>query len=117
VLKHSIHRAIGAMGKVSGQYDYQMYAMYHPNAAACALLPLEQLGYTMLKRETPVPVSEIQGEFRKSRIESNGCCGEKEPIKLEAYTLTDHAIPVLVLKPPPTTRPGKTARRGLAMGE
>ena len=37
--------------------------------------------------------------------ESNGCCGEKELVKLEAYTLTDHPVvvhldlDVVVLKP------------------
>lgn len=37
--------------------------------------------------------------------EKNGCCGEKELVKLEAYTLTDHPVvvhmdlDVVVLKP------------------
>ena len=37
--------------------------------------------------------------------ESNGCCGEKELVKLEAYTLTEHPVvvhldlDVVVLKP------------------
>lgn len=103
VLKHSIHRA-SSRGRLGGTYDYAMYAIYHPDAEACAL-PLKDLGYTLLKRETPVKVSEIQGEFLRSKIEKNGCCGEKELIKLEAYTLTDYEIvvhldlDVLVLSP------------------
>jgi len=102
VLQHSIHRASSRAGV--GKYDYQLFAIYHPDAESCAL-SLQELGYTLLKRETPVAVSEIQGEFLRSRIESNGCCGEKELIKLEAYTLTDYPIvvhldlDVIVLKP------------------
>jgi hypothetical protein len=103
VLKHSIHRA-SIHGDLGGQYDYRMYAIYHPQAADCAL-PLEALDYTMLKRETPVAVADIEGDFLRSKIEKNGCCGEKELIKLEAYTITQHDIvvhldlDVLVLKP------------------
>lgn len=103
VLQHSIHRA-SSRGRLGGTYDYALFAIYHPDAEACAL-PLKDLGYKLLKRDTPVKVSEIQGEFLRSKIESNGCCGEKELIKLEAYTLTDYPIvvhldlDVLVLKP------------------
>jgi lipopolysaccharide biosynthesis glycosyltransferase len=103
VLKHSIHRA-SIHGNSGGQYDYALYAIYHPSAAECAL-PLQALDFTMLKRETPVAVADIQGDFLRSKIEANGCCGEKELIKLEAYTLTQHEIivhldlDVLVLKP------------------
>ena len=75
-----------------------------PHAEVCAL-PLKELGYTLLKRDTPVAVADIEGEFLRSKIEMNGCCGEKELIKLEAYTLVDYPIvvhldlDVLVLKP------------------
>jgi len=68
-------------------------------------MPLEKLGYTLLERETPVAVEDIKGDFLRKKIADNGCCGEKELIKLEAYTLTDHPIVVhldldtLVLKP------------------
>jgi hypothetical protein len=103
VLQYSIHRA-SSRGRLGGKYDYALFAIYHPQAESCAM-ELKALGYTMLKRETPVAVSEIQGEYLRSKIESNGCCGEKELIKLEAYTLTDYPIvvhldlDVLVLKP------------------
>jgi hypothetical protein len=103
VLKHSIHRA-SIHGDMGGQYDYAMYAIYHPAAADCAL-PLLALDYNMLKRETPVAVADIEGDYLRSKIEKNGCCGEKELIKLEAYTITQHDIvvhldlDVLVLKP------------------
>ena len=36
----------------------------------------------------PVAVEEIQGEFLRTHIRQNGCCGERELLKLWAYTLT-----------------------------
>jgi hypothetical protein len=103
VLQHSIHRA-SSRGTLGGRYDYDLFAIYHPNAEACAL-PLQKLGYKLLRRNVFVNVTDIEGEFLRSRIEHNGCCGEKELIKLEAYTLTDYPIfvhldlDVVVLKP------------------
>ena len=61
MLKHSIHLA-SVHGPKGGRYDYQLYAIYHPSAAAC-VTPLKELGYTLLERETPVAVKDIQGEF------------------------------------------------------
>ena len=81
-----------------------MYAIYHPDGYTCAE-PLKDLGYTLVKRQTPVAVKDIQGTFLREHIEKNGCCGEKELVKLEAYTLTDHPVvvhldlDVIVLKP------------------
>jgi hypothetical protein len=103
VLKHSIHLS-SMHGDRGGRYGYKMYAIYHPDATECAA-PLADLGYEMLERNTPIAVKDIEGEFLRSKIESNGCCGEKELIKLEAYTLTDHPVvvhldlDVLVLRP------------------
>jgi hypothetical protein len=97
VLKHSIHRN-------RQRYKYEMICIYHPEAESCAL-PLKELGYKMLRRDTPVAVADIQGEYLRTKISTNGCCGEKELIKLEAYTLTEYPIvvhldlDVLVLKP------------------
>jgi hypothetical protein len=103
VLKHAIHLA-SVHGNLGGRYDYKMYAIYHPDGYSCAAA-LEDLGFTLLKRETPVAVKDIQGEFLRENIVKNGCCGEKELVKLEAYTLTDHPVvvhldlDVVVLKP------------------
>jgi len=103
VLKHSIHRA-SIRGTLGGRYNYKMYAIYHPNAIACAKT-MEPLGYELLEREVFVKVADIEGEYLRTNIEKNGCCGEKELIKLEAYTLTQHPIvvhldlDVLVLQP------------------
>lgn len=103
VLRHSIHRS-SVHGKLGGRYDYQMYAFYHPDAKDC-MKPLEKLGYKLLERKTPVDVTSIQSDFLREKIGVNGCCGEKELIKFEAFRLTDYDLvvildlDVLVLKP------------------
>jgi hypothetical protein len=103
VLKHAIH-LVSSQGNKGGRYNYKMYAIYHPDGEACAL-PLQDLGYTLLKRDTPVAVKDIQGDYLREKIEKNGCCGEKELVKLEAYTLIQHPIvvhldlDVLIMKP------------------
>jgi hypothetical protein len=103
VLQRSIHLA-SRHGPLGGRYDYKLYAIYHTDGEACAL-PLADLGYELLQRDTPVLVADIQGEYLRENIEKNGCCGEKELIKLEAYTLIQHPIvvhldlDVLILKP------------------
>ena len=103
VLKHSIHRA-SLHGTLGGRYDYDMIALYHPSAWSCTA-PLAELGYTLMERNVFVRVEDIQGEFLRTHIAQNGCCGEKELIKLEAFCLTEYPIvvhldlDVLVLKP------------------
>ena len=57
-------------------------------------MTLKDLGSKMVKWETPVAVKDIKGNFLCERIHENGCCGEKELIKLEAYTLMSHLIVV-----------------------
>jgi hypothetical protein len=89
VLQHSIHR------QSSAYYNYQMYALYHPDAFTCAQT-LEPLGYQLLERNVLVSVEDIQGEFLRTHIAKNGCCGEKELLKLEAYTLVQHDLVVLL---------------------
>jgi hypothetical protein len=69
-------------GNLGGRYNYQIYAIYHPDGEQCAA-PLKDLGYILVKRETPVAVKDIEGEFLRNNIEKNGCCGEKELVKLE----------------------------------
>ena len=106
VLKYSIDltSASSSSSQSGGKYDYEFYIMYHPDALQC-VLPLQDLGFHLLERPTPVNVSDIQGDILRERIENNGCCGERELIKLEAYRLTQHPVvihldlDVLVLKP------------------
>jgi hypothetical protein len=72
-----------------GAYNYRFYI----------------LGFELLERPTPVNVSDIQGDILRERIVTNGCCGERELIKLEAYRLVQHKVvihldlDVLVLQP------------------
>lgn len=103
VLKHAVHLT-SIHGNQGGKYDYKMYAIYHPDGEMCALT-LKDLGYELVKREAPVAVKDIEGKWLREKIEKNGCCGEKELVKLEAYTLTQHPaivhldLDVVVLKP------------------
>ena len=104
VLKHSIHLS-SIHNKESGSlYSYKMYAIVHPSALSCSN-QLSDAGYLILERDTPVPVSEIKGDYLRENVVNNGCCGEKEFIKLHAYTLLDHPVVVhldldtLVLRP------------------
>jgi hypothetical protein len=88
VLRHSIARN-------QDRYDYQAIILYHPDAKECAH-PLQDLGYTTIERHVPVDVKDIQGDFLREHIIKNGCCGEKELIKLQAWALTDYPIVVLL---------------------
>jgi hypothetical protein len=71
VLAHSIHQASVRFSAANARYDYKMYAIVHPNGMECGS-QLAELGYTVLKRETPVAVKDIQGEFLRTHIEANG---------------------------------------------
>ena len=42
------------------------------------------------RRDLPLAISEIKGDFLRSRIESNGCCGAWELLKLYSWTLTEY---------------------------
>jgi hypothetical protein len=103
VLAYSIHQN-SVHGPNGGRYNYDLYAFHHPNASSCAK-PLEKLGYIVQERDTPIAVAEIRNEQFREHIQKWGCCGERELIKFEAFTLTEYPIVVLldldtlVLKP------------------
>lgn len=103
VLRHSIMRS-SVQGTLGGRYDFDCIAFYHPQAEQCALV-LGELGWKILQRPVFVNVSDIRGDFLRRNIEKNGCCGEKEYIKLESFTLTEYPLVVhidldtLVIKP------------------
>jgi hypothetical protein len=106
ILKHSIHlNSFRNYPQSQSLYDYKMYALVHLEAESCARPALEPLGYEVLLRDVPVPLAEIEGQYLKEKVPSNGCCGEKEFVKLHAYTLIQHPVVVhldldtLVLKP------------------
>lgn len=81
-----------------------MIAFVHPNAESCSQI-FTELGYTVQIRETPFNVTDIKMKFLREHVVKSGCCGEKEYLKLYAYTLLDYPIVVhldldsLVLKP------------------
>jgi len=103
VLQHSIHlhsvrstsgsKTSSYSNKSVSRYDYKTYAIVHPSAKHCSE-PLQKAGYEILIRDVPVSVSDIQGNFLRDNVEKNGCCGEKEYLKLWAYTLIEHEIVV-----------------------
>jgi hypothetical protein len=99
VLQHSIHLAT----QNSIKYDYQMVAFVHRDGAGCIDI-LRMLNYTVHIKSVPFAIENIQGEYRKW-ANRTGCCGEKEWLKLYAYTLTQYPVAVhldldcLVLKP------------------
>ena len=68
VLQYSLFR-----NNTFGRYEYAFYAIYHPTAFDC-VAPLASLGFALLKRDTPVNVSEIRGTELRERISGNGTC-------------------------------------------
>ena len=93
ILGHSIHRSSIRFNATISKYDYRLYAFVHPDSNDCAE-NLSKLGYEILIRDTPIDVHRIHNEQYKEDIESGGCCGSKEFMKLWAYTLVDHPIVV-----------------------
>lgn len=95
VLRHSIHLASIRNPDSPSAYDYQMYAIIHPEAANCAA-GFEHIGYNVLLRDTPVQLSEIQSQAYVQRLTNPnaGCCAEKEFLKLYAYTMHDYPLAV-----------------------
>ena len=78
VLRHSIHLNSIRNHDASSKYDYHMYAILHPDAAECAA-DFGKIGYTVLLRDTPVALADIQNEKYVQRLinPNAGCCAEK----------------------------------------
>ncbi len=103
VLQHSIRLNSFPQHK-SSMYAHQMVAFIHPSALECAK-PFTSLGYKVMEKEVPINVSEIEGDFLREKVQVSGCCGDKEFLKLYAYTLVEYPIVVhldldaLILQP------------------
>ena len=96
VLKHSIHRnSYQNYEESKSLYDYKMFAIVHPSAKECAE-PLLELGYELWIKDVPIEVNKIKKEFLRTKVVTNGCCGEKEYNKLWAYTVDPEKYPVAV---------------------
>ncbi|KAL7460009.1 hypothetical protein ACHAXS_000477 [Conticribra weissflogii] len=104
VLKHSIYLSSHSNPASTSKYAHKLFAFVHPEAEKCSDI-FARLGYEVQIHDTPFNVSDIKGHFLKEHIVKSGCCGEKEYLKLYAYTLSDYPIVVhldldsLVLKP------------------
>ena len=103
VLKHSIHLASSRNPESGSRYDYKMFAFVHPVAINCTA-QLTEWGYEVQIRETPFDMEQIRGNF-KNHVTKNGCCGEKEWLKLYTYSLVDYPVAIhldldaILLKP------------------
>lgn len=103
ILKHSIQLSSYPSNKDS-LYGFQMVAFVHPDAKEC-IEPFRQLNYEVHLKDVPIDVSKIKGDFLREKVTETGCCGEKEYLKLYAYTLVEFEIVVhldldsLILQP------------------
>jgi len=99
VLRHSVHRLhAGDDGDDNGaasRYGYKMYAFVHEQAEGCSQ-GLKDLGYTVLVKDTPIQLEEVQSETLRKILPRAWCCGQQEFIKLYAYTLLEHELVVHV---------------------
>jgi hypothetical protein len=67
VLRYSLLR------HASKRYRYKFYAIYHPDARSC-VRALQDVGYELLERDTPVNVTAIQGDYLRGRMPKSGTC-------------------------------------------
>jgi hypothetical protein len=74
------------------RYDYALYAFVHIDAMECAV-PLTQLGYTVIASQLPFQLDQLPYKLRFA-MEQKGCCGAKEFLKLNVFSLTNHPIAV-----------------------
>jgi lipopolysaccharide biosynthesis glycosyltransferase len=91
VLRHSIHKISSRNPESGSKYDYKMYAIVHRQAQACSQV-LEKSGFEVIVVDPPFDKSEIKGDFLRSHIHKERCCGHDEFIKLHAYKLPEDVI-------------------------
>lgn len=92
VLSHSIRLASYPTHPTS-QYASKMIVFAHPDASEC-LDPFYKLGYDIRIKDVPIDVTQIKGDFLREHVIKSGCCGDKEFLKLYAYTLVECPIVV-----------------------
>lgn len=86
IMRHSIHENSARNPNSGSRYDYEMYAIVHEQAKACAPI-LEDAGFKIMIRDQPIQQSEIKGAFLRSTIHREVCCGAAEFVKLYALTI------------------------------
>lgn len=74
----------------ASRYGVDLVAFVAPVVSAKGRGDLEALGYRVLVKPLPLEVEEIRGDYLRSHIGSNGCCGAWELLKLYAWTLTEY---------------------------
>ena len=77
---------------MKSSYPIEFFALCHPNAKK-SQKHLAELGFKIIEREEPVKWPDGftgASDWYKEEVHKNGCCGELEFLKLEAYTLTQY---------------------------
>jgi hypothetical protein len=95
VLRQSIHMNSIRAKNATSKYDYRLYAFVDPKAKRCRKL-LKYIGYEVMILGIPFNMTDVRNEVLPRVWPNAGCCGEKEFIKLYAYTLEQHPIVVHV---------------------
>jgi hypothetical protein len=87
VLQYSVmkHQKLKSM---PSRYQYHFYAIYHPSAKECAL-PLADLNYTLLERDSPVLPQDIRnGSELRDRIAGSGTlCPSSDSLGFERISV------------------------------
>jgi len=104
VLRHSVHkqsvhykpgsstnRGDSPRYGPPGRYSYEMIAIVHSQCAQHGPA-LERLGYRVLIKDNPLPLDQVKGDWYRTHVEGEMCCGFDEFIKLHAYTLTNYPV-------------------------
>jgi hypothetical protein len=86
VMRHSIHQNSVRNPSSGSNYDYEMYAIIHEQAKACASV-LQDAGFITLIRDPPILEKDIQDEYLRENIHKEVCCGVHEFVKLYAYLI------------------------------
>ncbi|CAM9135538.1 unnamed protein product [Discosporangium mesarthrocarpum] len=77
------------MACVQSMYLCDLVAFVHEDARKSGAI-LSQLGFRVMKMPLPVALSEIKDERTREYVETGGCCGPAELLKLYSYTLTEY---------------------------
>jgi hypothetical protein len=95
ILSHSIHQIHSHLNysALSKYRNYSLYAIIHPDAERCTK-HLVKFGFHPLLRSVPVNVTNITSPRYRYLIETDGCCGSREFLKLWSFTLVQHDIVV-----------------------
>jgi hypothetical protein len=95
ILSYSIHLIHSHSNKSSSSkyLNYSLYAIIHPDAERCTT-HLPKFGFNLLIRPVPVNVTDIISPRYRYLIETYGCCGSREFLKLWSFTLVQHDIVV-----------------------